>query len=52
MTEQTYNYYNRYGGGYFGRFIKANPEFNIPEFRRYVESKNKGDRDSVSYRPL
>jgi hypothetical protein len=40
-----YEYYIKYGGGYFYRFIKQNPEFNTPEFRDFVESRNKADRD-------
>ncbi len=32
--------------GYFNRFIKNNSEFNTKEFRNFVLSKNKADRDS------
>ena len=31
--------------GYFNRFLLKNPEFNNDEFRAFVLSKNKADRD-------
>lgn len=41
-----YNYYNKFCGGYYLRFLKANPEFNTKEFDEFVISHNKGDRDA------
>ncbi|MCP6727487.1 MAG: hypothetical protein KJI69_05765 [Patescibacteria group bacterium] len=32
--------------GYFNRFLKKNPEFNTDEFKAFVISENKADRDS------
>lgn len=43
-----YNYYNdKKNSGYFYKFVENNPEFdNGGDFRKFVISKNKGDRDS------
>lgn len=41
-----HNYYNKYGGGYFSKFIERNKEFDTKIFRDYMTSHNKGDRDS------
>lgn len=48
MSERTagYNYYCNFGGGYYSRFLKRNPEFAVPEFQKFVVMHNKGDRDS------
>ena len=40
-----YDFYNS-KGNYYGKFVKANPEFNTPDFLSYVIAKNRGDRDS------
>jgi hypothetical protein len=44
--EMNYEYYNKYGGGYFFKFIKQNTEFDNDEFLEYVTGHNRGDRDS------
>ena len=41
-----YEYYNKYGGGYFNRFVNSNPEFNTTDFLDYVIAHNRGDRDA------
>ncbi len=46
MSANSYNYYNKFGGGYYYQFLKANPEFGCKEFEVYVISHNRGDRDS------
>lgn len=46
MKISGYEYYNKHGGGYYRRFIKANPEFQTIDFERFVISRNRGDRDS------
>lgn len=51
MNEQPWEYYlvdinTNQKAGYFNRFVKKNPEFNTKEFRDFIVSKNKGDRDS------
>ena len=49
--ESGYDYYNHYGSGWFGRFVRQNPEFqsdrNDPGgFFEFVIGHNRGDRDS------
>ena len=41
-----YEYYNKYGGGYYYRFLERNPEFKGQSFEDYVINHNRGDRDS------
>lgn len=41
-----WNYYNKFGGGYFGKFLERNPEFNTKEFEEFIITHNKGDRDA------
>lgn len=40
-----YSYY-LHAGGYFFKFINRNPEFGVKEFREYVVTHNRGDRDA------
>jgi hypothetical protein len=44
--DSAYKFYAEFGCGYFGRFIKRNPEFDNEEFFQFVIAKNKADRDS------
>ena len=44
--EEGYEEFCDFGGGYFSKFVKEYPEFNIEEFREYVIVHNKADRDS------
>ena len=46
MLECNYDYYKKYGGKYFSKFLKNNPEFDSEEFIEFVIYHNKGDRDS------
>ena len=41
-----WNYYNSGKGYLYKKFLKQNPEFNTKEFKEFVVSHNKGDRDS------
>lgn len=45
MTTLNYDYYNKYGGRYYYKFLKQNPEFDTKEFRDWVADHNRGDRD-------
>ena len=44
--ESMCDYYNKYGGGYYYRFIARNPEFAGKLFRDFVCENNRGDRDA------
>lgn len=49
---KNYEYYCKFGGDYITKFFERNPEFDTDEFKQWLSSRNRADRDSGEFQDI